>query len=52
MDSPSPDFNVDGRQWRSSVVFIFAQYFRAIWLDPQVRYLTGYPVLSDARPSF
>ncbi|VDB82999.1 unnamed protein product [Peniophora sp. CBMAI 1063] len=35
MDAPSPDFNVDGRQWRSSVVFIFARYFRAIWLDPQ-----------------
>ena len=40
MDAPSPDFNVDGRQWRSSVVFIFARYFRAIWLDPQACSLT------------
>ncbi|KAF9482782.1 hypothetical protein BDN70DRAFT_800871 [Pholiota conissans] len=33
-DVTSPAFNVDGRQWRSSVIQIFNSYFSALWADP------------------
>ncbi|KAF8163325.1 hypothetical protein B0H34DRAFT_805778 [Crassisporium funariophilum] len=33
-DVTSPAFHVEGRQWRSSVIEIFYQYFSALWADP------------------
>uniref|UniRef100_A0A8H8CNC3 Phorbol-ester/DAG-type domain-containing protein n=1 Tax=Psilocybe cubensis TaxID=181762 RepID=A0A8H8CNC3_PSICU len=33
-DVTSPAFNVDGRQWRSSVIEIFYAFFTALWADP------------------
>lgn len=36
-DVTSPAFNVEGRQWRSSVIEIFYYYFTALWADPIVR---------------
>jgi hypothetical protein len=35
-DVTSPAFNVEGRQWRSSVIEIFYYYFTALWADPMV----------------
>ena len=35
-DVTSPAFNVEGRQWRSSVIEIFYHYFAALWADPTV----------------
>ena len=35
-DVTSPAFNVEGRQWRSSVIEIFYYYFTALWADPTV----------------
>lgn len=36
-DVTSPAFNVEGRQWRSSVIEIFYHYFTALWADATVR---------------
>ncbi|KIM49085.1 hypothetical protein M413DRAFT_95490 [Hebeloma cylindrosporum] len=36
-DVTSPAFNVEGRQWRSSVTCIFHFYFSSLWADPSVR---------------
>jgi hypothetical protein len=35
-DVTSPAFNVEGRQWRSSVIEVFNYYFSALWADPCV----------------
>ncbi|CAK5277405.1 unnamed protein product [Mycena citricolor] len=33
MDVTSPLFNIDGRQWRSSVIEVFYRFFSALWVD-------------------
>ncbi|KAF5315600.1 hypothetical protein D9611_004713 [Ephemerocybe angulata] len=35
VDITSPAFNIDGRQWRSSVGEIFATFFSMLWSDSQ-----------------
>lgn len=37
LDTTSPDFNVEGRQWRSSIVDVFYYYFGSLWTDDRVR---------------
>ena len=43
-DVTSPAFNLEGRQWRSSVTCIFHFYVSSLWADPSVRI----PVLKPA----
>ncbi|KAK0483676.1 hypothetical protein IW261DRAFT_1464504 [Armillaria novae-zelandiae] len=33
LDSPSPDFQVEGRQWKSSVGDVFYYFFASLWAD-------------------
>ncbi|KAJ3845083.1 hypothetical protein F5878DRAFT_655339 [Lentinula raphanica] len=33
MDVTSPAFNVEGRQWRSSITEVFYHYFSTLWID-------------------
>ncbi|KAK0197058.1 hypothetical protein F5146DRAFT_1099379 [Armillaria mellea] len=33
LDSPSPDFQVEGRQWKSSVGDVFYYFFASLWTD-------------------
>ncbi|KAF7363482.1 hypothetical protein MSAN_01004100 [Mycena sanguinolenta] len=33
LDVTSPAFNIEGRQWRSSIIEIFYRYFFALWAD-------------------
>ncbi|KAF8964709.1 hypothetical protein BDZ97DRAFT_1815206 [Flammula alnicola] len=33
-DVTSPAFEIEGRQWRSSVIEVFYYYFSALWADP------------------
>jgi hypothetical protein len=35
-DMASPAFDVDGRQWRSSVAEVLSRYFALLWKDPNV----------------
>ena len=35
-DVTSPAFNVEDRQWRSSVIDIFHSFFSQLWLDAKV----------------
>ncbi|TFK29961.1 hypothetical protein FA15DRAFT_684259 [Coprinopsis marcescibilis] len=34
-DVTSPAFNVDGRQWRSTVAELFTSFFSLLWKDPE-----------------
>jgi hypothetical protein len=36
LDVTSPAFNVEDRQWRSSVIDVFYYYFSAAWADEKV----------------
>lgn len=36
LDVTSPDFHVEGRQWRSSIIDIFYHFFRTMWADDRV----------------
>ncbi|KAJ7774854.1 hypothetical protein B0H16DRAFT_1508657 [Mycena metata] len=33
LDVTSPSFNIEGRQWRSSIIEVFYRYFLALWAD-------------------
>ncbi|KAG7452502.1 uncharacterized protein BT62DRAFT_879722 [Guyanagaster necrorhizus] len=33
LDSPTPDFQVEGRQWKSSVGDVFYYFFSSLWAD-------------------
>ncbi|KAJ7235476.1 hypothetical protein B0H12DRAFT_1141671 [Mycena haematopus] len=33
LDLTSPAFNIEGRQWRSSIIEVFYRYFFALWAD-------------------
>lgn len=33
LDVTSPAFNIEGRQWRSSIIEVFYRYFFALWAD-------------------
>ncbi|KAK0210802.1 hypothetical protein DFS33DRAFT_1251098 [Desarmillaria ectypa] len=33
LDSPSPDFQVEGRQWKSNVGDVFYYFFTSLWAD-------------------
>ncbi|KAJ7172444.1 hypothetical protein C8R46DRAFT_149097 [Mycena filopes] len=33
LDVTSPAFNIEGRQWRSSIIEVFYRYFSALWAD-------------------
>jgi len=35
-DISSPAFDVEGRQWRPSVIDIFYWFFSSLWNDPNV----------------
>ncbi|KAI0062284.1 hypothetical protein BV25DRAFT_1804358 [Artomyces pyxidatus] len=35
LDVTNPAFNVEERQWRSSIICAFTYYFTAMWKDPQ-----------------
>ncbi|KAF7323012.1 hypothetical protein HMN09_00080900 [Mycena chlorophos] len=35
LDVTSPSFNVEGRQWRSSIIEVFYRFFFALWSDEQ-----------------
>jgi hypothetical protein len=39
LDVTSPDFHVEGRQWRSSIIDVFYHFFRAMWADERVCHL-------------
>jgi hypothetical protein len=36
LDIKSPSFQVEGRQWRPSVIEIFYHYFSTVWADQKV----------------
>jgi len=36
LDVTSPAFNIEDRQWRSSVIDVFYHYFSATWADERV----------------
>jgi hypothetical protein len=42
LDVTSPAFNIEDRQWRSSVIDVFYHYFRATWADERVCPLFGF----------
>lgn len=37
LDITSPDFTVEDRQWKPSVIDIFFYFFSALWADDRVR---------------
>jgi hypothetical protein len=39
LDVTSPDFNVEGRRWRPSIIDVFFYFFSALWADEQVNSL-------------
>jgi hypothetical protein len=47
LDVTSPAFNLEGRQWRSSIIEVFYRYFFALWADEKARF--SRPQLTKAR---
>ncbi|KAK7020581.1 hypothetical protein R3P38DRAFT_3272569 [Favolaschia claudopus] len=38
LDATNPAFNIEDRQWRSSIIEIFYRYFSALWVDDKVEF--------------
>jgi hypothetical protein len=47
LDVTSPAFNIEGRQWRSSIIEVFYRYFFALWADDKVQYFPTERALTE-----